>query len=64
MWLYVKIFYMNNINIIHNTDNIELYVNLKLACRIYSIGIGDKTRRDSKFRINYNSVYKFLIIIK
>lgn len=25
---------MNNINIIHNTDNIELYVNLKYPCRI------------------------------
>lgn len=55
---------MNNINIIHNTDNIELYVNLKYPRRIYSIGIWDKTRRDSKLRINYNLVYKFLIIIQ
>lgn len=55
---------MDNINIIHNTDNIELYVNLKYACRVYSIGIGDKTRRGSKLRINYNSVNKFLIIIQ
>lgn len=37
---------MNNINITHNTDNIELYVNLKYACRICSIGIWDQTRRD------------------
>lgn len=36
---------MNNINIIRNTDNIELYVNLKYACRIYSIGVGIKLEK-------------------